>query len=264
MNGIPIAVSLSESEEKETIMAQLRMDKILTEMGLGSRSQVKQMIARGRVTVDGVPVKRPEIKTDPETAHICVDGAPVAYAAYEYYMLHKPAGYVSATEDSRYPTVVSLITEALRDDLFPVGRLDVDTEGLLIITNDGALAHDLLSPKKHVAKTYQARVTGQVTEEDIAAFAKGLDIGEKTLTRPAGLRVLSQEAQEAWVEVTVTEGKYHQVKRMFASVDKEVLYLKRIAMGSLALDDALEPGQYRPLHPKELEALRGTDMHDEG
>lgn len=237
-------------------MAQLRMDKILTEMGLGSRSQVKQLIAKGRVTVDGAPVKRPETKADPEAVSICVDGVPMAYAAFEYYMLHKPAGYVSATEDSRYPTVISLITDALRDDLFPVGRLDVDTEGLLLITNDGALAHELLSPKKHVAKTYQARVTGQVTEDDIAAFGEGLDIGEKTLTRPAELRVLSQEEQEAWVEVVITEGKYHQIKRMFAAVDKEVLYLKRIAMGRLALDTQLERGQYRPLSIEELEALR--------
>lgn len=237
-------------------MAQLRLDKLLTEMGLGSRSQVKQMIAKGRVTVDGDTVKRPEVKVDPDAAAVCVDGTTVAYAAYEYYMLYKPAGYVSATEDNRYPVVTELITEALRDDLFPVGRLDLDTEGLLLITNDGGLAHELLSPRKHVEKIYQARVTGLVTEDDIAAFGKGLDIGEKTLTRPAELRVLAQEDKEAWVEVVITEGKYHQIKRMFAAVDKEVLYLKRIAMGSLVLDGQLERGQYRPLSIEELDALR--------
>lgn len=237
-------------------MALLRIDKLLTEMGFGSRSQVKQMIARGRVSVDGAAVSRPETKVDSELSKVTVDGMAVIYTQYEYYMLHKPAGYVSATKDNCYPTVLELITGAVRDDLFPVGRLDIDTEGLLLITNDGALAHKLLSPKKHVSKTYQARVTGMVTGEDIAAFQTGMDIGEPAWTLPAELRVISTEETESFVEVVITEGKYHQIKRMFAARGREVLYLKRISMGSLTLDDTLKKGEYRPLSGQEIAELK--------
>ena len=237
-------------------MAMLRIDKLLTEVGFGSRSQVKQMIAKGKVSVDGVAAARPEIKVDPEHSSIAVDGMPVIYAEFEYYMLHKPAGYVSATRDSRYPTVVELITGAVRDDLFPVGRLDLDTEGLLLITNDGALAHRLLSPKKHVPKTYEATVTGMVSGADVDAFQDGIDIGEPMPTLPAKLRVISGNQEESRVEVVITEGKYHQIKRMFAARGREVLYLKRISMGSLTLDNTLKKGEYRPLSRQEITELR--------
>lgn len=237
-------------------MALLRIDKLLTEMGLGSRSQVKQMVAKGRVSVDGTVVSRPETKVDPELSEITVDGMPVVYTQYEYYMLHKPAGYVSATQDSCYPTVVELITGAVRGDLFPVGRLDLDTEGLLLVTNDGALAHKLLSPKRHVPKVYQAKVTGIVNGEDIAAFQNGMDIGEPAWTLPATLRVISTDETESFVEVVITEGKYHQIKRMFAVRGREVLYLKRISMGSLTLDDTLKKGEYRPLSGQEIAELK--------
>lgn len=236
-------------------MKDLRLDKFLTEMGMGSRSQVKTYISRGRVTVNGEIIKRPEYKLSPEKDIVNLDNERVNYAEYEYYMLNKPAGCVSATEDSRFPTVVSLIEDAARKDLFPVGRLDKDTEGLLLITNDGALSHELLSPKKHVAKTYYARIVGKVTGDDVKAFQEGLDIGEKKITKPAELVILKSDT-ESEIEVTITEGKYHQIKRMFEKVGKKVIYLKRLSMGSLKLDEKLSTGEYRPLTESELQALK--------
>ena len=218
-------------------MKDLRLDKFLTEMGMGSRRQVKTYISKGRVTVNGEIIKRPEYKLSPEKDIVNLDNDRVNYAEYEYYMLNKPAGCVSATEDSRFPTVVSLIEDAARKDLFPVGRLDKDTEGLLLITNDGALSHELLSPKKHVAKTYYARIDGKVT------------------TKPAELVILKSDT-ESEIEVTITEGKYHQIKRMFEKVGKKVIYLKRLSMGSLKLDEKLSTGEYRPLTESELQALK--------
>ena len=236
-------------------MKDLRLDKFLTEMGMGSRSQVKNYISKGRVTVNGEIIKRPEYKLSPEKDIVNLDNERVNYAEYEYYMLNKPAGCVSATEDRRFPTVVSLIEDAARKDLFPVGRLDKDTEGLLLITNDGALSHELLSPKKHVAKTYYARIDGKVTGDDVKAFWEGLDIGEKKITKPAELVILKSDA-ESEIEVTITEGKYHQIKRMFEKTGKKVVYLKRLSMGSLKLDETLATGAYRPLTESELQALK--------
>jgi 16S rRNA pseudouridine516 synthase len=236
-------------------MKDLRLDKFLTEMGKGSRSQVKTYISKGRVTVNGEIIKRPEYKISPEKDVVNLEGEKVNYSKWEYYMLNKPAGCVSATEDKHFPTVISFIEDAVRKDLFPVGRLDKDTEGLLLITNDGALAHELLSPKKHVAKTYYARIEGKVTAEDVAAFRKGLDIGEKNLTKPAELVILKSES-ESEIEVTITEGKYHQIKRMFEKTGKKVIYLKRLSMGSLKLDETLATGAYRPLTESELQALK--------
>ncbi len=236
-------------------MKDLRLDKFLTEMGMGSRSQVKNYISKGRVTVNGEIIKRPEYKLSPEKDIVNLDNERVNYAEYEYYMLNKPAGCVSATEDRRFPTVVSLIEDAARKDLFPVGRLDKDTEGLLLITNDGALSHELLSPKKHVAKTYYARIDGKVTGDDVKAFWEGLDIGEKKITKPAELVILKSDA-ESEIEVTITEGKYHQIKRMFEKTGKKVIYLKRLSMGSLKLDETLAIGAYRPLTESELQALK--------
>jgi 16S rRNA pseudouridine516 synthase len=237
------------------MMHTIRLDKYLSEMQLGTRSEVKAMIRSGRVTVDNHVCKAPETKLDPEHTAVALDHQPVGYTRYEYFMLNKPKGCVSATEDSRYPTVLDYITDKKRGDLFPVGRLDLDTEGLLLITNDGALAHDLLSPSKHVDKVYEALIDGVVTEEDVELFAAGMDIGEKKPTKPAKLEILKANVISR-VRITISEGKFHQVKRMFEAVDKPVLELKRLSMGSLTLDDALAPGEYRSLTEEELQHLK--------
>ena len=236
-------------------MGKIRLDKYLADMGLGTRTEVKRDIKKGRISVNGEIVKSPEYKIDIQTDVVLADGKEIAYEELVYYMLNKPQGVVSATEDRRDKTVLDLISEKKRKDLFPVGRLDKDTEGLLLITNDGALAHELLSPKKHVAKTYYARIEGKVTAEDVTAFRKGLDIGEKNLTKPAELVILKSDS-ESEIEVTITEGKYHQIKRMFEKTGKKVIYLKRLSMGNLKLDETLATGAYRPLTESELQALK--------
>ncbi len=233
---------------------KLRLDRYLSESGLGTRSEVKKAIRMGQAEVNGEIVQKPEYKVDTETDQVLFSGKPAVYAEYEYYMLNKPAGVISASTDSRQRCVVDLILSRRRTDLFPVGRLDKDTEGLLLITNDGGLAHRLLSPKKHVDKVYYAKIQGQVTQEDVDAFAEGVDIGEEKPTLPAVLRILvSEEVSE--VELTIQEGKFHQVKRMFQAVGKEVLYLKRLQMGTLVLDKTLKPGEYRTLNRNELDML---------
>lgn len=248
-------------------MSRMRLDRYLAEMGCGTRTQVKKEISRGNVNINGKAALRPEEKVDPDTDRVTFQGTEISYIRYEYYMLNKPAGVVSATEDSRDGTVVGLIGERQRKDLFPVGRLDKDTEGLLLITNDGDLAHRLLSPKKHVDKVYFARVAGEVTEGDKEAFARGVDIGDEKLTLPAELEILQVEKEAAEkgaasegmffseIRLTIREGRFHQVKRMFQAVGKEVVYLKRIRMGSLVLDEDLKPGEYRKLTEEEIRAL---------
>ncbi len=233
----------------------MRLDKYLAEMGAGTRSEVKKLVRAGRVTINGAVAEKPEQKVDPETDTVCLDGEALLYAAYEYYLFHKPAGCVSATEDKIHKTVMDYLTDTLRDDLFPVGRLDIDTEGLLLITNDGTLAHELLSPAHHVKKTYYARVAGRVTEEDARLFQQGVDIGEEKLTKPAELVILTS-GEESEIELTITEGKFHQVKRMFQAVGKEVVYLKRLSMGPLTLPETLLPGEYRALTQEELMLLQ--------
>ncbi len=233
---------------------KLRLDKYLADMGLGTRSEVKQAVRKGRVQVNGQTVREPEYKTDTETDQVWFNGQPAAYREYEYYMLNKPAGVISASEDPRERCVVDLIESRKRKDLFPVGRLDKDTEGLLPITNDGGLAHRLLSPKKHVDKVYYARVQGRVTQEDAELFRRGVDIGEKRQTLPAELRILNA-GEISEIELTIREGKFHQVKRMFHAAGKEVLYLKRLQMGPLRLDESLKPGEYRTLNTQELDIL---------
>lgn len=233
----------------------MRLDKYLAEMGAGTRSEVKKLVRAGRVTINGAVAEKPEQKVDPETDTVCLDGEALLYAAYEYYLFHKPAGCVSATEDKIHKTVMDYLTDTLRDDLFPVGRLDIDTEGLLLITNDGALAHELLSPAHHVKKTYYARVAGRVTEEDARLFQQGVDIGEEKLTKPAELVILTS-GEESEIELTITEGKFHQVKRMFQAVGKEVVYLKRLSMGPLTLPETLLPGEYRAITQEELMLLQ--------
>ncbi|MFR9273167.1 MAG: pseudouridine synthase [Clostridia bacterium] len=240
----------------------IRLDKYLADMGIGTRQEVKKHIRQGKVTVDGAVVRSPEYKVD-EDSTVCCDGSRIRYEAFEYYMLNKPAGVVSATEDHGGKTVIDLIGGKRRKGLFPVGRLDKDTEGLLLITNDGALAHRLLSPRKHVDKVYYVRVKGEVTEEDVRAMAEGIDIGDSASeewTKPAVLDIISSGRKSA-VRLTIQEGKYHQVKRMFLARGKEVTYLKRERMGALILDESLQPGEYRRLTEEELRDIHDTDRH---
>ena len=232
----------------------MRLDKFLADMGIGTRSEVKKYIRQGKVKVDGVVEKSPEAKIDETKQQVSCFDKTVGYETFEYYMLHKPAGVISATTDAKDKTVIDLIESKKRKDLFPVGRLDKDTEGLLLITNDGELAHRLLSPKKHVDKVYFAKVKGVVTEEDQRIFAEGVSLGQGEMAKPSRLEILvSDEISE--IRLTIQEGKFHQVKRMFLSVGKEVIYLKRLSMGTLQLDENLALGEYRPLTEEELKQL---------
>lgn len=233
----------------------MRLDKYLADMGIGTRSEVKQYIRKKQVTVNGAFPTGAQQKVEPGQDEIRFQGEVVSYVQYEYFMLNKPGGCVSAVTDRDSRTVLDLIDEKNRKDLFPVGRLDKDTEGLLLITNDGMLSHNLLAPGKHISKTYYAKVSGEVTQEDVVIFAGGIDIGEKKDTLPAELKVLSCEGGVSEIELTITEGKYHQVKRMFEAVGKEVVYLKRISMGGLKLDDELKPGEYRRLTEEEISKI---------
>ena len=229
-----------------------RLDKIISATGKKSRREVREMVRQGRVLVDGKPAPAADMKVDPQTAVILLDGEPLGYEKFTYVMLHKPAGVLTATEDRRQETVLDLLPPELRRRaLSPVGRLDKDTEGLLLLTNDGQLAHRLLSPKSHVDKVYYARVDGALEPGDIAAFAAGMTLGDGLECLPAGLEILSPT--EALV--TLREGKFHQVKRMLAARGKPVLYLKRLSMGRLRLDPALAPGTWRMLTEEERSAL---------
>lgn len=312
----------------------MRLDKFLADMGVGSRSDLKKAIRKALVTVNGAVEKDPGAQVSAED-HICFDGAEIRYAEQQYYMLHKPAGVLSASEDRRQTTVVDLIRDAastdasaanasaadhhaagghadgriarstedtlVRKDLFPVGRLDKDTEGLLIITNDGPLAHQLLVPKHHIDKTYYAIVTGTITEDDQRAFTRGIRYDEKLTALPATLRVLStgktvaalrralgftatserllrtrlagpafigakepaditDDTLVSEVEITIQEGKFHQIKKMVKALPggKEILYLRRITMGALRLDPALAPGEFRKLRQEEIKILKDS------
>ena len=238
-------------------MAKERLDKIVASCGKFSRREVKGLIRQGRVLVNGFPARSGEDKVDPENAAIVVNGEALHYRRYVWVMLNKPAGVLSATEDGRGATVLDLLPEELqRQKLFPVGRLDKDTEGLLLLTNEGGLAHDLLSPRHHVDKVYYARTDGCLTEEDCRAFAQGMTLGDGLECLPAGLVILSAGAEGSEALVTLREGKFHQVKRMLAARGKPVLYLKRLKMGNLTLDPALSPGEYRDLTEEEVDALR--------
>lgn len=235
---------------------QIRLDKFLADAKIGSRSEVKGYIKKGRIRINDEIAQKAETKINTEKDQIYFDQERVRKKGFVYYMLNKPKGVVSATTDNLERTVVDLLKEEKYcEELFPVGRLDKDTEGLLLLTNDGVLAHNLLSPKKHVDKIYYALIKGFVDEEDVSAFKEGLDIGEKKNTMPSDLRILkSGEISE--VEITICEGKFHQVKRMFQAVSKEVIYLKRISMGKLVLDKRLQPGEYRHLTETEIELLK--------
>ncbi len=239
---------------------QIRLDKYLSDMGIGTRSEVKVAIKKGFVKVNNQVIKAPDCKISLGDLVSYLDEM-ILYNEYEYYMLNKPAGVVSATEDKRDKTVIELLTHNKRKDLFPVGRLDKDTEGLLLLTNDGELAHQLLSPNKHVGKVYYARVDGEVTANEVRLFKEGLQVDKEFTAMPANLTILSS-GEESEVELTIMEGKFHQVKRMFEAVGMKVVYLKRLSMGSLMLDENLKPGEYRELTEGELNGLK--EEHSRG
>lgn len=234
----------------------MRLDKVLGHVGYGSRKEVQKLIKSKKVTVDGQCIIKSEANVNPEKQEICVSGIPIDYKEFYYYLLNKPGGYVSATEDPRDETVIDLLAQIDRNkELFPVGRLDKDTEGLLVLTNNGKLAHDLLSPKKHVDKVYYAKVKGEMMPEDIEIFAEGMTLKDGTTYRPGKLEIISS-GEVSEIYVTISEGKFHQVKKMVQYVGKEVIYLKRIQMGQLKLPENLELGEYRQLTEEELIALQ--------
>lgn len=234
----------------------MRMDKFLANMGFGTRKEVKQLVKSKAVTLNDETVKDSGKQFDPKVDVVRVYGDEVAYKPFLYLMLNKPAGVISATEDYKDNTVIDLLDEDVKHyDLHPVGRLDKDTVGLLLLTNDGDLTHQLLSPKKKVPKKYYARIEGQVTEEDVAAFAQGVTLEDGYETKPGQLTIL-ESAPTSLIELVITEGKFHQVKRMFEAVGKQVVYLKRLEMGSLILDETLREGKYRELTEEELQQLK--------
>ena len=242
----------------------MRLDRYLADAGIGTRSEVKKLIYWKKVTVDGETVCDPAFHVA-EGAEVCFKGNPVSNEKFEYWMLHKPSGLVSesrkntlkrgekvSVDDER--TVVDLIRESAKNDLFPAGRLDKDTEGLLLITNDGKLSHMLLSPKKHVEKTYYAELSGPLSKEDQEKIEAGIDIGDETPTAPCRMERKGTDK----VFITITEGRYHQIKRMFEAVGLSVTYLKRIRFGPLVLDDSLKPGEYRRLTEEEVRMLEAS------
>ena len=231
----------------------MRLDKFLVSAGICSRSEAKTYIKKGRVSVNGVLIKDNDYKLDENSDSVAFDGNRIGYQEFSYYMLYKPSGVVSATSDERDKTVMDLLCGVNTKDFFPVGRLDKDTEGLLLITNDGELSHYLLSPKRHVDKTYLVHTKEDVTEEDLQKLCKGVDIGEKNLTLPAQAEALEPRK----ILLTICEGKFHQVKRMLQAVGNEVVYLKRVTFGPLMLDEALEKGAYRELTEEEITKLKG-------
>lgn len=235
-----------------------RLDKFLVEMSVASRSTIKDMAKKGRITVNGQIVKASDTKLDESADVVAVDGQVIAFSSTEYFMLNKPAGVITATLDKKAKTVLDLLDERTRNDLFPVGRLDKDTEGLLLITNDGDLAHRLLAPKKHVDKVYYADIRGVVTDEHVRQFASGLTLSDGTAVMPGELVVLDVDstAKTSRICLTIHEGKFHQVKRMFEAVGTEVTYLKRLSMGPLSLDENLLPGEYRRLTDEEINMLK--------
>jgi len=244
-------------------MPNERLDKIIASMGQYSRREVKNLAREGKILIDGKVVREPDIKLDPKGHQILVNNAPFAYEKEVYLMLNKPAGVVTATRDDRNRTVMDLIPAAYQGrGLSPVGRLDKDTEGLLLITNDGALSHRLLSPSHHVDKEYFVTVEGKAGEDAVTAFAQGIMLADGAMCRPAVLKILQYRTEQqpgictTDVVVTIQEGMYHQIKRMFGTLHMPVLYLKRIRMGSLMLDPALKPGAFRPLRPEEIQALQ--------
>ncbi len=256
---------------------KIRLDKYLSELGIGTRSEVKKFISQGKVKVDNQVVKLSDIKIDTSLQKVFFEGENVVYEKYEYYVLNKPAGVISATKDNFHKTVIDILN-VKRKGLAPVGRLDIDTEGLILITNDGELAHNLISPKKHVKKVYEALILGSLPSDLAKQFENGFDIGEDEITMPAKLEIMpnitnlnisktlldeikkraGNEVKDlTFVKVTIYEGKYHQVKRMFLKFNTEVVFLRRVAMGGLRLEDLdIKIGEYKKLTSKEIYAKR--------
>ncbi|PKR79337.1 16S rRNA pseudouridine(516) synthase [Halalkalibacillus sediminis] len=234
----------------------MRIDKLLSNQGFGSRKDVKKLLKKKMVIVDGETISSSSTHVDPETSEVYVGNEKVHYQSYIYLMMNKPTGVISATHDDMHQCVIDLIEEKYRPQhLFPVGRLDKDTTGLLLITNDGEFSHQLMSPKKHVDKVYEATVTCEVTDEDIRRFESGITLEDGYETKPALLKVNRTTTETSDVTITISEGKFHQIKRMFKAVDKHVLTLKRVKIGNLTLDSHLEEGQYRELTPDEIASL---------
>lgn len=233
-----------------------RLDKVLSNYGFGSRKELKAAFKAGQVLVNGVVAKDPGMHVDPEESEIIINGVKLNYRKYVYLMLNKPQGVISATEDKLHKTVLDLVPEEYAHfELFPAGRLDIDTEGLVLLTNDGELAHDILAPKKHVPKKYFARISGIVTEEDVKVFNEGVVLEDGYKSLPAKLDIVST-GETSEIEITIVEGKFHQIKRMFEAVSKKVVFLKRLQMGGLRLDESLKPGELRELRDGELELLK--------
>jgi 16S rRNA pseudouridine516 synthase len=235
----------------------MRLDKLLSHCGYGSRKDVKKLIKSGAVRIDDETVKNADVKVDIDDASVTVHGEQVVYQEFVYLMMNKPPGILSATEDANQPTVIDLLDGRYGHfDLFPAGRLDKDTEGLLLLTNDGVLAHQLLSPKKHVAKTYLVRLKKPLDARDVDQLEKGVWIDEQYKTKPAAVEIISSEDSHMEILLTITEGKFHQIKRMAKAVQNEVIFLKRLSMGKLRLDPSLGKGEYRELTAFELEQLK--------
>lgn len=232
-----------------------RVDKILSNYGFGTRREIKQLVKNGEVKVDGEVISDSGMHVDPKKSQIEISGQKLNYRQYIYIMMNKPTGVISATFDNRHETVIDILPEEYKCfELFPVGRLDIDTEGLLLITNDGQLAHELLSPKKHVPKRYFAFIEGEVTEDDVKKFEEGIILEDGYKALPAELYILDRDVNSS-VDVVIYEGKFHQVKRMFEAVGKKVRFLKRVTMGNLVLDKELAPGECRELTQEELSNL---------
>ena len=231
---------------------KLRIDKVLSNIGCGSRAEIKKYCKQSLIKVNGKVVSNPGLQVDPENDEIIFDGEVVKYREFVYIMLNKPDGVVSATYDPHKETVIDLVSEYAKQKVFPVGRLDIDTEGLLLITNDGMLCHELLSPIKHVDKKYYVEFSGEFKEEYYQAFENGITLDDGYVTLPGKINIIGDNK----AEVTIHEGKFHQVKRMFLALNMEVTYLKRISFGSLVLDNTLKLGDYRLLSEKEVEDLK--------
>lgn len=231
----------------------MRLDKFLAHSNIGTRKEVKKIIRSGRVKVNDNIIKNDDYKINEDKDSIYLDGELISYQQFYYVMLNKPQGYVSATIDDRYPTVLDCIYEDYAFDLFPVGRLDIDTEGLLLLTNDGGLAHDLLSPKKHVDKVYYVELEKTYSQKDIEKLEKGIAINDEEVCKEAKV----DRIDESRMFLTIQEGKFHQVKRMMHAIENEVTFLKRVQMGSLKLDETLSVGEYRELSEEEITLLKG-------
>lgn len=234
----------------------MRLDKFLADSQNGTRSQVKEFIKKGLVTVNGEVITKADYKIDENSDCIICKGNTLSYQKYRYFVLHKPSGVITATKDNHDKTVMDLFPKEFSGDFFPVGRLDKDTEGFLLITNDGELSHRLLSPKKHVAKTYYVECSGELTSEKVLQLEQGVHIGDEKPTLPAKVETLKTEKTSYVIKLTITEGRFHQVKRMIQAIGGEVTYLKRLSMGGLELDESLQKGDYRELTQEEVDILK--------